>query len=88
MDFVVSQIPLYRTVLEYRTFVEEKICLTRGANTTQNRLRCDRCHGGLGKMPNQRPIDSYDLQQSGDNIIPFSFRFIPSTSSSAQHSLG
>ena len=35
MDFVVSQIPLYRTVLEYRTFVEEKICLTRGANTTQ-----------------------------------------------------
>ena len=49
-------------------FVEEKICLTRGANTTQYRLRCDRCHGGLGKKPNQRPIDSYDLQHGRDKL--------------------
>ena len=31
LGFVVSQIPLYRIVLEYRTVVEEKICLTRGS---------------------------------------------------------
>ena len=71
LDFTVTQIPLYccTIVLYYCNNIEEKICLTRGANTQHNigldvivvtRVR--------RRAPNQRPIDSYDLQHGRDKL--------------------